>query len=452
MAIKRTAAAKSKAESSDAPETSVAVELNPKTTFYEFGGPLGAAAMVTFLPLLVLFLAVGCDKTGYPSQKVLSMTKDDFLALFSLNSLRVLFDPMAIGGYIAYIIWLVAFTLTVKGDKYPGSKLRNGKILKYECNGFSVLLSFFSLAIYCAKGPGIAPAIWVYEHWVGINVASILFAFAASFWAYSNSFEPGALLALGGNTGNMIYDFMIGRELNPRIGDLDVKFFVELRPPQMGWLLTNICMALTQYHNLGRITNSMALVVIFQAWYSIDSIWNEPLVLTTMDITNDGFGFMLAFGNLCWVPMVYGLQARYLVDFPLDLTIVQVILIIALQLTGFYIFRSANSLKNSFRTNPNDPALKDIKYIETKAGTRLMTNSWWGYSRHINYFGDLLMALAWCLPTGFSSPIPYLYFFYFAFLLWHRQGRDEHKCRQKYGEDWVKYCKIVPYKIIPGIY
>jgi Ergosterol biosynthesis ERG4/ERG24 family len=68
---------------------------------------------------------------------------------------------------------------------------------------------------------------------------------------------------------------MIGRELNPRIGDLDIKFFVELRPPQMGWLLINICMALTQYNNLGRLTNSMVLVIIFEAWYVIDAIWNE---------------------------------------------------------------------------------------------------------------------------------------------------------------------------------
>ncbi|CAO3691964.1 unnamed protein product [Umbelopsis ramanniana] len=421
MPTKRTSAAKAKAESSDAPASSVAVELNPKTTFYD--------------------------------QKVMSMTKDDFLALFSFSTIRALYDPLALAGYLAYILWLVVFTLTLKGDKYPGVKLRNGQYLKYECNGFSVLLSLLSIAIYCAsKGPGIAPALWVYEHWVGINVAAILVAFAVSIWVYLNSFEPGALLALGGNTGNTIYDFMIGRELNPRVGDLDIKFFVELRPPLMGWLLTNICMAITQYNDLGRITNSMVLVIVFEAWYVIDAIWNEPLVLTTMDITNDGFGFMLAFGNLCWVPMVYGLQARYLVDFPLDLTTVQVVLIIALQLTGFYIFRSANSLKNQFRTNPNDPALKDITYIETKAGTRLMTNSWWGYSRHINYFGDLLMALSWCLPTGFSSPIPYFYFFYFAFLLWHRQGRDEHKCRQKYGDDWTKYCKLVPYKIIPGLY
>jgi hypothetical protein len=71
---------------------------------------------------------------------------------------------------------------------------------------FSVLLSLFTIVIYCAKGPGLAPALWVYEHWVGLNVASILFAFAVSIWVYVRSFAPGALLALGGNSGNTIYD------------------------------------------------------------------------------------------------------------------------------------------------------------------------------------------------------------------------------------------------------
>ncbi|CAM0141966.1 erg24, C-14 sterol reductase [Umbelopsis sp. WA50703] len=446
---------KAKAESSKTDkveEPEVPVELNPKTTHYEFGGPIGAFAMVAFLPILVLFFAIGCDKTGYPSQSLLSMTKDKFLGLFTLQNLAVLIDPMAILVYIAFIVWLVIFTFTTNGDKYPGVKLRNGKTLKYECNAFYVLLSLFSIAIYCGQGPGIKPALWVYDHWAGLNVAGILFAYAVSFWAYAHSFEPGALLALGGNTGNAIYDFMIGRELNPRIEDFDVKFFIELRPSLMGWLVTNICMGIKQYHDLGRITNSMVLVLIFQAWYVIDAIWNEPLVLTTMDITTDGFGFMLAFGNLCWVPMLYGLQARYLVDFPVDLTTTQYIGIIALQLIGYYVFRSANAQKDKFRRNPNNPELKHIKFIETKAGTRLMTSGWWGYSRHINYLGDLTMALAWCLPCGFQTPIPYFYFFYFAFLLWHRQGRDELKCRKKYGKDWDKYCKKVPYKIIPGIY
>ena len=60
----------------------------------------------------------------------------------------------------------------------------------------------------------------------------------------------------------------------------------------------------------------MMLVCAFHAIYVLDSLWLEPAILTTMDITSDGFGFMLAFGDLTWVPFTYSLQARYLVDFP----------------------------------------------------------------------------------------------------------------------------------------
>ena len=33
-----------------------------------------------------------------------------------------------------------------------------------------------------------------------------------------------------------------------------------------------------------------------------------------MDITTDGFGFMLAFGDLVWVPFTYSLQCRYILE------------------------------------------------------------------------------------------------------------------------------------------
>lgn len=94
----------------------------------------------------------------------------------------------------------------------------------------------------------------------------------------------------------------------------------------------------------------------------------------------------------------------------------------------------------------------DLKYIETKSGSRLITSGWWGKARHINYFGDWLMSVAWCLPCGFESPIPYFYCVYFAILLIHRERRDEEKCRNKYGSDWDRYCSIVKHRIIPGIY
>ena len=39
--------------------------------------------------------------------------------------------------------------------------------------------------------------------------------------------------------------------------------------------------------------------------YVWDALYFERAILTTMDITTDGFGFMLAFGDLAWVPFTY---------------------------------------------------------------------------------------------------------------------------------------------------
>jgi hypothetical protein len=61
-------------------------------------------------------------------------------------------------------------------------------------------------------------------------------------------------------------------------------------------------------------------------------------------------------------------------------------------------------------------------------------------------------SLAWCLPCGTHSIIPYFYAIYFLALLLHRDRRDDAACRQKYGRDWDKYCAIVKYRMFPLIY
>lgn len=50
--------------------------------------------------------------------------------------------------------------------------------------------------------------------------------------------------------------------------------------------------------------------------YVADALWFEPAILTTMDITTEGFGFMLAFGDLVWVPFTYCLQPLYILHHP----------------------------------------------------------------------------------------------------------------------------------------
>lgn len=53
---------------------------------------------------------------------------------------------------------------------------------------------------------------------------------------------------------------------------------------------------------------SQILVIVFHAIYVLDGLYLEKAILTTMDITTDGFGFMLVFGDLVWVPFTYSLQ------------------------------------------------------------------------------------------------------------------------------------------------
>ena len=129
----------------------------------------------------------------------------------------------------------------------------------------------------------------------------------------------------------------------------------------------------------------------------------------------------------------------------------QVLLIVLLQLLGFYIFRSANSQKDAFRTNPDGPEVQHLEYLQTQRGTKLLTSGWWGAARKINYTGDWLVTLSWCLLCGFDSPIPYFQALYFAILLIHRAIRDDETCAEKYGEDWVEYKRLVPYWFIPGV-
>lgn len=345
---------------------------------------------------------------------------------------------------------------------------------------------------------------FIWDNYIHLITANLAIAFSVATFVYVRSFsvKPGNKdnreLAAGGHTGNLMYDWFIGRELNPRVelpifGSIDIKSFMELRPGMLGWVLLNLAFTARQYRAYGYVSDSMIFAVAFQGLYVFDALYMEPAILTTIDITTDGFGFMLAFGDVAWLPFIYSLQARYLAVYPVHLGVTGVAGILAVQGLGYYIFRGANNEKNRFRTNPKDPKIAHLEYIETASGSKLLTTGWWGTARHINYLGDWIMAWSYCLPTGlagylvqYSSPasgtgrspsnggiiggepvsayvvqgeargwgmlITYFYIIYFAVLLIHREMRDEEKCSKKYGKDWELYKKKVPYRIIPYVY
>jgi len=157
---------------------------------------------------------------------------------------------------------------------------------------------------------------WIYDHFLPLLTAACAVTVLLSVYLYITSFGQSKLLASGGNTDYAVYNFFIGRELNPRLGSFDLKHFCELYPGLIGWLIIDLGMLQKQYERLGYVSTSMLLVCGFQFIYVLDALWFEKAILSTMDIVHDGFGFMLAFGDLVWVPFTYSLQARYLVDHP----------------------------------------------------------------------------------------------------------------------------------------
>jgi Delta14-sterol reductase len=102
---------------------------------------------------------------------------------------------------------------------------------------------------------------------------------------------------------------------------------------------------------------------------------------------------------------------------PQTLTSMALLGLIVLKGLGYLTFRGSNSQKDQFRRDPSHPSVSRLQTIKTERGRQLLVSGWWGIARHINYFGDWIMAWSWCLPCSFSSIVPYFYVVYFGVLL-----------------------------------
>ncbi|KAF6264906.1 sterol reductase [Scenedesmus sp. NREL 46B-D3] len=417
---------------------------------FEFFGPYVPGLITIVLPLVVLGLSYACNAQGCMQLLPSWIPPPGFPS----NQPIYTHDAMlAVTGWFGLVLLL---HLLLPGQLASGVQLPNKQRLTYKLNALFVFVVTYGTAAALSFGLGVLDLGWIPRNFIPLTTAAVIFSSTLAAAVYAASFLPKRLLSPHGNSGIFVYDFWMGRELNPRaFRTLDIKEFCELYPGMIGWGLLNLAFAYQQYKQMGMVTNAMVLVNVFQLWYIIDALKNEAAILTTMDITTDGFGFMLAFGDLAWVPFTFCTQARYLADYPHELPLPAVLGILAVKALGFCIFRGANSQKDAFRKDPRQPSVRHLRSLPTRRGTRLIISGWWGMARHINYLGDWIMGLAWCMPCGLgglAAVVPYFYCIYFASLLLHRERRDEAACRAKYGADWDRYCAMVPWRIIPYVY
>ncbi len=415
---------------------------------YEFGGPAGNILIMTGLPAVVYYLYFAVRFNG---GDLLPSGSADY-APFSgfLDSIRPTWEAAAMCA--SWFLFQALLQRFVPGRRALGARLENGTRLEYRLNG----MASFLITLACAgilAATGIVPPDLIYRQFGALISVVMLFVAAFSIFLYVYGRISGQV---DRRSGSAVHDFFMGVSLNPRIPPVtgfDLKLFCEARPGLIGWVLIVLSFMGTQYQQHGTVTLPMAMVVFFQFFYVADYFWNEQAILTTTDIVNDTFGFMLAFGDLAWVPFTYSLQAFYLIDHLHSLPWWGAALIAALNFCGYGIFRAVNLQKHRFRTDPSFRiGGREPEYIETERGSRLLVSGFWGMARHFNYVGDIMMALAWCLPCLFGSIVPYFYVIYFTMLLVHRERRDDRHCAAQYGNDWDRYREPVPLRIIPRVY
>lgn len=214
-------------------------------------------------------------------------TRRNPLAGYTLSEFaaRYLLSLEAVCLYLFWFFMHVALYFILPGRVVQGVVLDStGARLNYPLNGKLSLFVSSAVMVSLAYVGVIKPTV-AYDLFPQLAFTATVFSYLLSIYLYASSLyssrENGryltseTALAAHGTSGNAVYDFFIGRTLNPRVGALDLKYFCELRPGLILWFLLNLSMAAKQIEKHGSISESMVLVNLFQAYYVYDALNSE---------------------------------------------------------------------------------------------------------------------------------------------------------------------------------
>jgi 7-dehydrocholesterol reductase len=263
-------------------------------------------------------------------------------------------------------------------------------------------------------------------------------------------------------TGNLIFDFVQGIDLHPRLMGVNLKQLINCRVSMMGWSLVFVACLIAQYERHGMVSTSMMVSVGVLVVYLFKFFWWEGGYFQSLDIMHDRFGYYICWGVLVWVPAVYCLVALWLVDHPIAWHPAVAAAMFLLGVSSIWINYEADRQRQRVRATGGEttvwgkkPDLIRAKYT-TADGIEhdgiLLVSGWWSVARHFHYVPELLLAMAWTLPAGFTHFLPWFYWIFLFILLMDRSVRDEKRCAKKYGRYWDQYAERVPYRVLPGVF
>jgi protein-S-isoprenylcysteine O-methyltransferase Ste14 len=350
--------------------------------------------------------------------------------------------------------WLVAAVVLVLHLLVPARWVdgyvrdeQTGQPLRYRLNGLRVAV--VTVALFAAAGYlGFLPwdFFWLHrwEALAGACTLGLVFTFAIVLTA-----PP---------TGRgLLADLYLGRRPNPQWGRgrVDAKMLLYM----VGAILLALnVLSFAAHQRMAYPTASSPGVVLYAALFAFfvaEYLFFEEVHLYTYDFVAERVGFKLGWGCLAFYPYFYGVGLWSAASKPSPETPKLLLgAFVLVFFTGWVLSRGANLQKFLFKTRPTAKLFGVLapESIGDSSG-RLLCSGFWRLSRHINYLGEILMAIALVLVLGRPlDPWPWLYPLYYVALLLPRQADDDKRCAQKYGALWEEYCRRVPYRIIPGVY
>lgn len=365
----------------------------------------------------------------------------------------------------------VAFVLEwLPGKVESGPETLTGHVPKYVDNGVRHCL-VYSLLFWAGSnlGPGglydFGIIYDVFPQLVAVlNIFGILFC---AFLCYKGLHFPST--ADSGSSGSLIKDYLWGTELYPRLGDWDLKRFINCRFSMTFWQLAGLSFAYRSYTIHGELDYGLVLSAVSQYLYLFKFFWWEMGYMRSIDIIVDRAGFEIQWGCLCYVPAVYTLHSRFCVLYPSGLSLLVAGAIFVLSIAGVVLNYAADRERDVFRASEGkalvwgkkpDFIRAEYTVIDRKTGkstkkkSLLLASGFWGTARHLQYLFELTAAWSWCLLANpmQNGVLPLFYAAFLTYLLIDRAERDSKKCHLKYGKYYEEYCRRVPYKIIPGVY
>jgi delta14-sterol reductase len=377
-----------------------------------------------------------------------------------------------VGFFAPWLIYalLLALHMVLPARRVTGY-VRNkdgGEPLSYRLNGPLVLAVMVCLWVLAGRS-GLLPWDWLYYHrWSGLAGSCVLgLLFSLAMVLPEGDRRPrtedrrpetgGIRPSPVPRRPSLLANLYSGLRENPQYfrGRVDAKLFLYLAGATM---LTLNLLSFLAHHLLTFGTGyspGVALYCCLFLWFVIDYVVFERVHLYTYDFIAENVGFKLGWGCLTFYPYFYAVGLWATVERPNPHTARWLlVLFTCVFFAGWILSRGANLQKYLFKTSPGRAFFGLLKPKSITDGKNsLLCNGFWGVARHVNYLGEMLMAIGLTLVMGWPGVwIVWLYPLYYVALLVPRERADERRCAAKYGALWQEYVRRVPKRIIPGLY